>query len=60
MKKIEDKEPKALLEARAWKARVSREIERKGWKRFRQDARAYTEKWQRKVEALQRSKLAGT
>ena len=58
MKKTEAKEPKALLEARHWKAGVSREIERKGWKKFRHDAHEAAEKWLHDVATLRRSRIA--
>jgi hypothetical protein len=57
MKKDDAKEPKALLEARAWKAKVSEEIIRKGWRQFRKDAQVTSEKWQQEAATIRATRL---
>ncbi len=49
MKKDSAKEPKALLEARAWKRRVSDLILDKGWGEFMRQSEATARRWEKKA-----------
>jgi hypothetical protein len=59
MKKIKYKEPKSLLEIRAVKYKLSREIEKLGWEGFHKKHRAKTEALMASIEKARLEKLAG-
>lgn len=52
-------EPKSLLEVRAWKRKVSGEIERLGWEGYRKKHRPKTEALMASIEKARQEKLAG-
>jgi hypothetical protein len=59
MKKIEYKEPKSLLEIRAVKRKLSREIEKLGWEGFRKKHQESTRAIMASIEKARQEKLAG-
>lgn len=59
MKKIKYKEPKTLLEVRAVKQKLSREIEKLGWEGFYKKYRPKTELLMDSIEKARLEKLAG-
>ncbi|HTB23461.1 MAG TPA: hypothetical protein VK914_12245 [bacterium] len=58
MKNASAKESKALVEARAWKRKVSDLINDKGWDAFMVRSEATAQRWEKK--ALARPKAART
>jgi len=57
MKKIKYKEPKSLLEVRAWKRKVSKNIEKLGWDGFRKKNREKTDAFMASIEKARQEKL---
>jgi hypothetical protein len=58
MKKIKYKEPKSLLEVRAWKHKVSREIEKLGWDGFHKKCQETAGDLMASIEKNRQEKLA--
>ena len=59
MIKIKYKEPKSLLEVRAWKRKVSREIERVGLVEFHRRSEVLGRDLRERIEKRRQGKLAG-
>ena len=59
MKKIKFKEPKSLLEVRAWKRKVSKEIEELGWEGFHKRCQEVGGELMARIEKARQEKLAG-
>jgi hypothetical protein len=59
MKKIKFKEPKSLLEVRAWKLKVSKEIEKFGWEGFHKKCQEHSGDLMARVEKARQEKLVG-
>ena len=58
MKKIKYKEPKSLLEVRAWKRKVSREIEKLGLEGFHKKCQEVGGELMARIEKRRQEKLA--
>jgi hypothetical protein len=58
MKKIKFKEPKSLLEVRAWKRKVSKEIEKLGWEGFHKRSETLGKDLRERIEKSRQEKLA--
>jgi hypothetical protein len=59
MKRIKYKEPKSLLEVRAWKLKVSKEIDRLGVLEFHKRSETIGKKLRERIEKHRQEKLAG-
>jgi hypothetical protein len=58
MKKTNFKEPKSLLEVRAWKLKASKEIEKLGWVGFHKKCQEVGGDLMARIEARRLEKLA--
>jgi hypothetical protein len=58
MKKIKYKVPKTILEVRAVKRKLSREIEKLGWEGFHKKSMEMTKDFMERVEKARQEKLA--
>ncbi len=59
MKKIKYKKPKSLLEVRAWKLKVSKEIDRLGWDGFHKKCQEQSGELMASIEKARLEKVAG-
>lgn len=59
MRGIKYKEPKSLLEIRAIKRKLSREIEKYGWEAFHKKSAEMTRDLSERIERARQAKLAG-